>query len=217
MAGAGRDRSSRVLVSVELPPSEKVRLLQSRFPHPPRPELEPPNRLLVAAVAAELRRRGGRWAYLPNWVFWPTIRRIAWKGDTFDEAWAWARRRMVKAALEAGAPAEVQLGPCLLWEPIPHAVRRPAWLPPPATLGEIRAKPGVPARVYTWNEGKNTAKNASNRVRTGQVDELPPSEWIATPRVLGNPDVAGPVLTALWLTYDRRRKDVPVDNDRRKR
>lgn len=195
--------------------SSKVRLLRAQFPHPARPELEPPNRHLVAAVSAELRRRGGRWSWLPNWVFWPAIRRFH-DGDTFAEAWTWARRRMVKAAAEAGAPAEVEPGPCLLWEPIPRAVRRPAWVPAPATLGELRAKPGVPARVYTWAEGKNAANNAANRLRGGKVDELPAGEWIATPRVLGNPDVAGPVVTALWLTYDRRRSDVAVESDRRK-
>lgn len=194
-----------------------VETLQRRFPPPARPALEPPNPGLVAWCAAELRRRGGRWAYLPNWVFWPAVRLIVHRGDTFDEAWAWARARMVSAAANAGAPSDAVVGPCLLWEPIPRAVRRPAWVPAPPTLGELRAKPGVPARVYTWNEGKNAAKNAANRLRLGQVDELPPGEWVATPRVLGNADLAGPVVTALWLTFDRRRKDVPVETDRRKR
>lgn len=190
-------------------------LLCVRYPHPALPRLQPPHPGLVAYVAAELRRRSGRWGYLPNWVFWPAVRRIVYHGDRFDEAWAWAVRRMVAAANEAGEAGDQVLGPCLRWEPIPRAVRRPKWLPPPATLAEIKARPGVPARVYTWGETKHTAKNASERVRGGQVDELPADEWVATPRVLGDPD-AQPPITALWLTFDRRRSTVAVEPDRRK-
>ena len=186
--------------------ADKGTWIRLQFPPPDRPDRQPPNRGLVAWVAGELRCRAGRWAYLPNWVFWPTVRRLVDNGDTFDEAWAWARQRMVTARGEAQVPA-IDVGPCLLWEPPPRPVRRPAWVPAPATLGELRAKPGQWARVHTFDKPTGAA-NPASLVKRGKVD-LDPAEWDAVARQVGTG-------SGLWLRYDRRRQVIDVETDRRR-
>lgn len=115
---------------------------------------------------------------------------------------------MVKAVAEESADDEVLLGPCLLWgDPPPKGTKR-EWVPPKRTRAELMAKPGERARVFTW-ASKTAATSAADAIRKDRVPELPPSQWVALSRAMGE-------RSALWLTYDRRRQAVDVETDRRK-
>lgn len=193
----GRGPESSLLWPDGLGHAEKV----DRLGH-----LTGPNLALLVTVS--LREAAGRWGELPGWVFWPAIRRIFRDGDTPDEAYTWARRRMSEVAERRAAreQADVKTGPCLVWCDPPSSM--PKWIPPTEALGEIRSRPGRWALVYRTD--RRVAIEAASKVRTGKLKFwLPPEEWDSKAAAIERQTFG------IWLKLERRRTEVAVEVDRR--